>query len=54
MKLYLYVTDDEYELPLVIAESIKELSMILGVHRNTVSRNLEMDSRFKRVEVDDE
>lgn len=54
MKLYLYVTDDEYELPLAIAESIKELSMTIGVHRNTIVKNLKRPSRYKRIEVEED
>lgn len=35
-KLYMYVTKDEYELPLVIADSAEELAQMLGTTKNTV------------------
>ena len=43
MKLYLGVTPDEYELPLFVADSLKELSKISGIDydsiRNLISKN---------------
>lgn len=35
-KLYLYVTKDDYELPLIVADSAEELAQILGTTKNTV------------------
>ena len=35
-KLYLYVTRDDYELPLIVADSAEELAQILGTTKNTV------------------
>ena len=37
MKLYLLVTEDEYELPLVVAESLTELSEILQIPKNRIT-----------------
>ena len=35
-KLYIYATKDEYELPLIIAESAEELAQKLGTTKNVV------------------
>lgn len=37
MVLYLEVTRDEFELPLAVADSIKELAKLRGVSRHTIS-----------------
>lgn len=37
MKLYMKVTDDEYELPLAVAETKAELSRMLGQKKNGVT-----------------
>ena len=34
--LWMVVTDDEYELPLYVAETAEELSRITGVNVNTI------------------
>lgn len=36
MTLYLKVTSDRYELPLAVADSVKELSAMVGVKRNSI------------------
>lgn len=48
MKLYLAVTFDEYELPLHVCESVRELASETGVHRNTIYKAIERDSKNKR------
>lgn len=59
MIIYMYVEKDEYELPLAIADSPKELAEICGVTRASVSSGVCHDSkgrcnsRFKRVIVED-
>lgn len=35
-KLYIYATKDEYELPLIIADSAEELAQKLGTTKNVV------------------
>lgn len=37
MTLYMLVTDDEYELPLVVADSVSELARILQITPNAIS-----------------
>ena len=58
-KLYLQVTNDKYELPLVVAESQEELALICGVSRNTIASSLRRQrsgecrrSQFRAVEID--
>ena len=58
-KLYLQVTCDKYELPLVVAESQEELALICGVSRNTIASSLHRQrrgecrrSQFRAVESD--
>lgn len=60
-KLYLYVTHDEYELPLVVTDSMRELADWLGVKKTTVESSLSKvrhgvvkDSRYKEVWVEDD
>lgn len=36
MKLWLYVTLDEYELPIAVADSCKELADMLGINAMTI------------------
>lgn len=61
MKLYLYVTNDEYELPVAVADSPHELAKMLGVSANTVSNSIYKErigktahSQYKKIEVDDD
>lgn len=39
-KLYLEVTRDKYELPLLVCDTITELSKLSGVRRDVISRQL--------------
>ena len=45
MKLYMAVTADEYELPMVVEESAKKLSEKLGMNRRSVTEEF---SRMRR------
>lgn len=36
MKVYIMVTQDEFELPVAIADTVTELSKIAGVHARTI------------------
>lgn len=68
MKLYMAVTPDEYELPVMIAETPSKLARMCGVNRCSVSNAISRRKRgrqsrksqkmtkcwFVTVEVDDE
>lgn len=60
MKVYMRVTDDEYELPVAIADTQTELARMLGVNANTVISALSKVRRtgsksvYKEVQIDDE
>ena len=59
-KLYLYVTKDEYELPLVVEETAAALAGKVGTTPNVVYSGISRElrggprSRFKKVEVVDD
>lgn len=46
MKIYMKVTDDKYELPLAVADSIKELSIILGIKEQSIRACLYRKRKF--------
>ena len=58
MVLWMKVTKDEYELPLAVAESSKELEQMLGLSRKSVSKQIWNAERTKtkcqyiKIEVD--
>ena len=59
-KLYLYVTDDRYELPLIVADSVPELSRITGKSINVIHSMISKynkgkikRSRFLSVELEE-
>lgn len=60
MKVYMRVTDDEYELPVAIADTQADLARMVGVGTNTVCsalykvRKWGQRSVYKEVEIDDE
>lgn len=55
MTLFLKVTLDEYELPIAVAESKRELAEILGLTRQTVLSYYSRKQRgFIKVNVEDE
>ena len=57
--LYMYVTDDEYELPLFVSENIKEVAERAGTTRNSVWSSITryekkgIKTRFRRVKIND-
>ncbi len=59
MTLYLQVTADRYELPLIIADSAVEMAEITGVSKDAIYRAVRRGSvsrggdRFVRVRTDD-
>ena len=59
--VYMKVTDDEYELPVAVANSVEELARILNVKPDTISgcisrynRGLANHSAYRKVEIDDD
>lgn len=56
MYLWMEVTNDEYELPIAIADTAKELAEMRGVDRTTIAKSIkrkEEKSRFKRIMVEE-
>lgn len=50
--VYMKVTNDEYEYPLVIADSIAELSKIVGVGRQVIHRSIKIQNgKYKKVDL---
>ena len=60
MTLFLMVTDDEYELPLAVADTAAELARITGKRENTIYASIShakkgnRKSIYHRVEILDE
>lgn len=61
MKVYMCVTDDEYELPIAVADTQRELARMLGVKEGTIRRALCLlrqgkykTSIYREVEIDDD
>ena len=55
MKLYMRVTKDKFELPLIVAESGRELAEILGIRPNVVYSSISHKHKgWVVVEVEDE
>jgi len=59
--LYLKVTNDKFELPVAVADSVIELSEMIGIHRRSlesifckIRKGKYGNSMYKIVEVDDE
>lgn len=57
MTVWMKVTDDEYELPIVIADSAAELARMLGCSANSIYSsicrfNMGYTSRYRKVEID--
>ena len=59
MTVWLYVSKDEYELPLVVADSVSQLAKKLGVTSNaihsamSISRKLGYKCRYVKVVIDE-
>lgn len=48
--VYMMITDDKYELPIYVTDSIKELADLTGVNRNTISSDIFKGyGRFRKV-----
>ena len=58
--VYMLVSNDKYELPLMVEDSAAELSRRLGLHPNTVANTISCDKkrgyrcRYVKVEIDDD
>lgn len=48
MNIYMQVTNDQYELPLVVADSIGELARMTGHSKNTVASAISHGKKWKR------
>ena len=60
MIVYMMVTRDKYELPLAIADSVRELAEMIGKEPNRISSSMShakargYKSPYRRVEIEDE
>lgn len=60
MTLYLKVTSDEYELPLAVGDTVRDLARIIGVNPNSIYSHMSHTKKngyfcsYKKVEVEDE
>ena len=55
MKLYLAVSRDEFKLPLIVADSLKELSKFTGASVNTIASSISKGyGVYERVIIEDE
>lgn len=53
--LYMKVTDDDLELPLIVASSLDELSRITHKTKNTLSSSISHGAKqWKRIEIEEE
>ena len=59
--LYMEVSNDELELPILIADSVKELAGMLGILPNSISRELSRydnkaipTCKYRRVTIEEE
>lgn len=55
--IYIMVTKDEYELPMAIADTVKELSVMTGKSENAIRSGISKQkqgyrSRFYKIETD--
>lgn len=60
-KIYMEITQDEYELPIAIADNAQELAEICGTNSGSIytscsrrARGIYKKSRFVSVEIDEE
>lgn len=61
MKLYMIVTADEYELPLMVADKAKDLAKYKGISPSTVSTHIKRKYsgkisgiKYIKIEIDNE
>lgn len=60
MKLYMAVTNDKYELPCAVTDTVAKMAAIYNMHASNIFQSMARNSvcrkygiRFVRVEVDD-
>jgi len=54
MVLYVMVTKDKYELPLIVARTIYEMAEMANVSPSSVSRSTKLkNGQFKKVKIED-
>lgn len=60
MTLYIKVTSDEYELPLAVGDTVRDLAKMLGVKSDSIYSQMSHSKHngyfcsYQKVEVDDE
>ena len=60
MPLYIKVTSDEYELPLAVGDTVRELAKMLGVKSDSIYSQMSHSKHngyfcsYQKVEVEDE
>ena len=60
MTLYIKVTSDEYELPLAVGDTVRELAKMLGVKSDSIYSQMSHSKHngyfcsYQKIEVDDE
>lgn len=62
MKMFVYmkVTKDKYELPIAVANTVRELAAILGISENCISSSMSHEragksiSPYKKIEIEEE
>jgi hypothetical protein len=60
MTLYIKVTSDEYELPLAVGDTVRELAKMLGVKSDSIYSQMSHSKHngyfcsYQKVEVEDE
>lgn len=53
--LYVVTTHDEYELPISVADSVKELSVMTGIPVNTIAVSISLGRPYYyKIDVSDE
>lgn len=53
--LYMVTTHDKYELPIAVADSVKELSMMTGIPSSTISISISLGRPYYyKIDVSDE
>lgn len=61
MKVYMEITKDEYQLPVAVADTVKDLAKKIGTRANSISsalckqrKGVHIKSRYIEVELDEE
>ena len=61
MKVYMEITKDEYQLPVAVADTVKDLAKKIGTRANSISsalckqrKGVRIKSRYIEVELDEE